>query len=95
MLTKDLRWAQAELDALERQVRRYHDAKKTLESLVPILPGARELLQEYVTDLEKLFGWQGRRTRLQGVRERIPTLRKYTEGLREKLRRSTYMRPVR
>ena len=60
----------------------------------PIPPRARELLRTYVNRYEQPFSWRMLRTRLKSVEEQIPTVNNGGEKLREKLWRSTYMRPV-
>ncbi len=92
VLSAHVRWLQGQLAALEAAVRRYRDARLHLESLVPIPPGARELLQRYVNDYDRW--WGGGRTKLSVDLDRIPELRGYIEKAREKLRRATMMRPV-
>jgi hypothetical protein len=80
-----------ELDGLETTVRRYRDAKAALESLTPIPPGARELLQAYVSELDS--SWiEG--NRLTGIQRRIPDLRKAVERVRGEIRQASYIRPV-
>lgn len=92
VLTSQLHWMLGELQGLETTVRRYWDAKAALESLTPIPPGAREILQEYVIKYDG--PWLGHRTRLCGMQDRVPDLRKAVDNLRDRIRRATYMRPV-
>jgi type VI protein secretion system component VasK len=80
-----------ELDRLETTVRRYQDAKVALESLTPIPPGARELLQAYVNDYD--VRWSSG-TRLTSVQNRMPGLHKAIAKLREQIRQASYIRPV-
>lgn len=92
VLSAHTKWLQGQLATLEAAVRRYWDAKLHLESLVPIPPGARELLQRYVNDYD--CPWFGGRTKLASDQDRIPELHRSVEKAREKLRRATMMRPV-
>lgn len=92
VLTAHLKWVTAELAAMEAKVRRYWDAKAHLESLAYIPPGARELLQQYVTNLDRPF-MRGR-TRLASIQDRIPDLRKSVNAAQDRVRRATMMRPV-
>ncbi len=92
VLTAHLKWVTAELAALEAKVARYWDAKAHLESLVYIPPGARELLQQYVTGLDRPFLRE--RTWLAYHQDRIPDLRKSVKAAQDRVRRATMMRPV-
>lgn len=94
VLTAHLKWVTAELAALEAKVRRYWDAKAHLESLVYIPPGARELLQHYVTNLDRPFWPPKERTWLAYHQNRIPDLRKSVKGAQDRVRRATMMRAV-
>ena len=93
VLTAHLKWVTAELAALEAKVRRYWDAKAHLESLAYIPPGARELLQKYVIDLDRPFGQPGR-TWLVYHQDRMPDLRESVKRIQDRVRRATMMRPV-
>ncbi len=94
VLTAHLKWVTAELAALEAKVRRYWDAKAHLESLAYIPPGARELLQQYVTNLDRPFGPYVYRTWLAYHEDRIPDLRKSVKTAQDRVKRATLMRPV-
>ena len=94
VLTAHLKWVTAELAALEAKVARYWDAKEHLESLAYIPSGARELLQQYVTNLDRLFWAPEGRTWLAYHEDRIPELREYVKAAQDRVRRATIMRPV-
>lgn len=92
VLSERLHWMVKQLALLEAKERRYWGAKEALESLTPIPPGARELLQAYVNKYSR--PWFGIRTELHGIQERIPDLRKGIDQLREEIRQAGYLRPV-
>ena len=94
VLAAHLKWVTGELAAQEASVRRYWDAKAHLESLAYIPPGARELLQEYVNEMDRPWGYGGNRTWLATARDHIPDLRQSVKRAQDRVKRATMMRPV-
>ncbi len=91
VLAGHLHYMQRQLDGLTTAVHRYWGAREALESLVPIPPGARELLQDYVNKYNAVLSG---RTHLQSANDQIRSLTTATGRVRDKLRKAGYIKAV-